>query len=392
MQYPMKKSKRGIFPLFLTSIVGVALLGLLVWAVTDGGVAPYRFPVLPEEGRAEATAAFYRARVAALPGSALDRADLAASYWSLGRRGNPRWFERAEAEARQSLRLLPVSNPTAELVLAELAQARHCFAEAIIGAEKILTEEPNHEGALALRIESRQALGRTAEAIRDADRLVQAAPSRGAFALRALAYEQAGRPEAALADFRRAYAAEDLGDLEGAVWLRAVWGRFHLRRGELRAARDLLRESLRLRPESALSLGLMGELEEKKHRWEAADAYYSDAYRVSGLPLYLAARARARRALKDRAGAEALWARAEASLRSSLAAGEFGHRRELAELLLERGRNRELPEALSLAREEWKLRRDPQTASVLVQAYAKTFAAQWVEAGLAPGFSAAVSY
>lgn len=392
MKHTTKKSKRGIFPLFLSSMLGAALLGLLAWAATDGGVAPYRFPVISEKGSSEAAAAFYRARVEALPRSSLDRADLAASYLSLGRRGDPRWFERAEAEARESLRLLPVSNPTAELVLAELDQARHRFEESLARAEGILRQDPDHEGALALSVESRLALGRTAEALRDADRLVRAAPGRGAFALRALAWEQAGRAEAALADFRRAYAAEDLGDLEGAARLRALWGRFHLRRGELRAARGLLREALRLRPESALSLGLTGELEAKRGRWREADRYFSEAYRVSGLPLYLAAQARARRALDDRAGAEALWERAEASLRSSLAAGEFGHRRELAELLLERGRDRELPEALALAREEWKLRRDPQTASVLALAYAKSLAAQWAGPGLASGFSAAMSY
>jgi len=390
MKHPTKNTKRGIF--LLSSTLGAALLGLLAWAATEGGVAPYRFPLVAEEGRAEAAVAFYRARVETLPGSALDRAELAASYFSLGRRGDPRWFERAEVEARESLRLLPVSNLTAELVLAELDQARHRFEESLARAERILRQDPDHEGALALSLESRLAFGRTAEALRDADRLAQAAPSRGAFALRALAREQAGRAEAALADFRRAYAAEDLGDLEGAAWLRALWGRFHLRRGELRLARGLLREALRLRPESALGLGLMGELEAKRGRWREADRYFSEAYRVSGLPLYLAAQAKARRALDDRAGAEALWERAEASLRASLAAGEFGHRRELAELLLARGRDRELPEALSLAQEEWKLRRDPQTASVLIQAHAKTLRALWAKPGLASGFSAAVSY
>ncbi len=394
MKHTTKKSKRGIFPLFLSSMLGAALLGLLAWAATDGGVAPYRFPVISEKGSSEAAAAFYRARVEALPRSSLDRADLAASYLSLGRRGDPRWFERAEAEARESLRLLPVSNPTAELVLAELDQARHRFEESLARAEGILRQDPDHEGALALSVESRLALGRTAEALRDADRLVRAAPGRGAFALRALAWEQAGRAEAALADFFFAVPTrrKDLSDLEAAARLRAPGGRFHLARHELRAPAALLREALRLRPESALSLGLTGELEAKRGRWREADRYFSEAYRVSGLPLYLAAQARARRALDDRAGAEALWERAEASLRSSLAAGEFGHRRELAELLLERGRDRELPEALALAREEWKLRRDPQTASVLALAYAKSLAAQWAGPGLASGFSAAMSY
>lgn len=372
--------------------LGAALLGILAWTHRVSSVAPYRYPILAEEGLGETKLEFQLRRVSMLPHSALDHAELAAIYQGLGReRGDPRFFAKAEASARESLGLLPFSNAGATMVLAELAQAGHRFPEAIALSDSVLREHPNHEGALALRVESHLALGGLASAQYDADRLVQIAPSSGAFALRALVQEASARPEAALADFRRAYAAEDLGAISSAAWLRSVWARFHLRRGELRLARGLLREALRIRPDYPLALGLMGDLEFEQGHGCTAEFYFSEAYRVSGLPLYLAGQARASLALGKIAVAEELWDRAEAMLRESLSQGEFGHRRELASLLLERGRASDLSEALTLAHEELRLRRDFETLALQIRAYSPFLLAYLFQARVF-GVAALASY
>jgi tetratricopeptide (TPR) repeat protein len=63
------------------------------------------------------------------------------------------------------------------------------------------------------------------------------------------------------------------------------------------------------------------------------------------------------------------WEQAVARLRSDLSG--FGHRRELAQLLLERGHQADRAEALTLMQAEIKIRQDPETWDTLAAAYLK---------------------
>jgi tetratricopeptide (TPR) repeat protein len=83
----------------------------------------------------------------------------------------------------------------------------------------------------------------------------------------------------------------------------------------------------------------------------------------------------------DQSGAIALLDKAEALLRQPATghgSGSFGHRRELAQLLLERGRSQDVTEALSLMQAELGIRRDAQTLDTL--AWALSRAGRWRDA------------
>jgi len=78
----------------------------------------------------------------------------------------------------------------------------------------------------------------------------------------------------------------------------------------------------------------------------------------------------------DTNGANAWRDRAEERLRRDLTA--FGHRRELARLLLERGRSQDLTEALRLMQQEIQVRRDAETMDTL--AWVLSRMGRWQEA------------
>jgi tetratricopeptide (TPR) repeat protein len=78
------------------------------------------------------------------------------------------------------------------------------------------------------------------------------------------------------------------------------------------------------------------------------------------------------------AEAARFWSDAESRLRQDAASGAYGHRRELARLLLTRGRAADLPEVFHLMRQELAVRTDPDTLDTM--AWALCRAGQWGEA------------
>lgn len=76
--------------------------------------------------------------------------------------------------------------------------------------------------------------------------------------------------------------------------------------------------------------------------------------------------------------AEKLWENAETLLRQHQSLDSFGHQRELARLLLERGQVKDLPEALRLMQAEVRLRRDAETLDTM--AWVLSRLERWSEA------------
>jgi tetratricopeptide (TPR) repeat protein len=68
-------------------------------------------------------------------------------------------------------------------------------------------------------------------------------------------------------------------------------------------------------------------------------------------------------------GATEVWTKAEAIIRKDVYSSSFGHPRELARLLLERGEEKDLPEAFSLLQRELSNRRDPVTLELTAWAF-----------------------
>lgn len=341
--------------------------------------APYRYPfadTLAGFGRpiasVEREIAFYQERIQRQPSSGLDRAYLASAYLQMARStGEGSWYLLAEQTAQQSLAALP-NHPDALLVLARVAEARHDFAS----AQALLVQVPDQPDALSAWATTHLATGNLAAAHQAAEAAVDRLPSLSSLTLLALVQAAQGSDDAALRSFQQAIGAEEPGEISSSARTRVLLGRFYYERGQLAQAEALYRESLRILPQNPLALLNLAQLQLRQGQYGAANRHYmaiaaaSNGIPRSFDPLVLRGRARIQAAEGNRAAAEALWAEAEALLRQTLSEQSvaFGHERDLARLLLERGNPTDVPEALALMRSQIKTRQDAETLDTLAWA------------------------
>lgn len=378
---------------FLALMVGVtALLALGVWGVLRRNPYPaepygYRYPQVLQVRQQTRTSAyqqeiaFYQERIRRNPQSGLDLAALATTYMKKARvTGQGSWYLRAEQAAERSLRVLPFFNSGARLTLAEALQARHDFGGALELIEEVLDSEPHNSSALSLRASVYLALGDPQRALPDVTPLVELLPSSTNLTLRALVQEALGQDEAAAKDFVAAIGLEQPDDFFGSARVRTLLGRHHMRRGELEMAQKLFREALRIAPNYPQATLLLAELESRQGRYQNAERLYQqilglhsaegNAGAGSGTVYdHSAMRGLARlKRVQGSADEAVAWDRAEVVLRLEIENGAYGHRRELARMLLERGRPQDLPEALEQAQLEARTRQDWETLSTLAWA------------------------
>ena len=328
--------------------------------------------------------AFYQKKIGLSPQSSLDRSSLAVAYLKMARAtGAGSWYLMAEQAAERSLAELPFNNNTAVIVLARVAEARHDFTTGLR-----LAGEASGEDAIAIKVTSNLALGKVDEANKAAEALVNRIPTLGSLTLRALVREAQGRDAEAIQDYQKALAAEEPGEVGTSAKTRTYLGRFYARRGQLTQALALYQEALRLVPRYPLALVNLAELETRQKQYGAAEDSYSQVsvYAQGAATVFDhivdRGKARLRNLQGDAQGAKEWLDKAEALLRQQTAVGNvnggFGHRRELARLLLERGRTEDVIEALALMQAEVKIRRDSQTLDTLAWALSKS--GRWSEA------------
>jgi tetratricopeptide (TPR) repeat protein len=351
----------------------------------------YRFARLAQESAIGSAAleqeiAFYQERIARNPKDGLDLAALASTYLQMARlTGISNWYLLAEQTAQRSLSNLPFNNHGATLVLARIAEAKHDFSETIRLAEQVLRSQPGNEDALALLVTTNLAIGKVQVANQIVDRLVNRIPTVGTLTLRASVKIAQGQDQAAIQDFQQALAVEEAGDASGSARIRTLLGRFYAQRGNHTLAAQLYQEALHILPHYPLALINLAELETRLGQYQAAEKHYAEVLAISQDStaqvfdhLVWRGMARLKELQNDRAAANELQAKAETQLRQHLNLSSFGHRRELARLLLERGRSEDLGEALSLMQAEVRVRRDAQTFDTLAWAFARS--KRWQEA------------
>ncbi len=380
----MKNPKsKFILPIlvFLTAIgVISALWGPRIFRSEDSRPRlSYPYPLTVQPSNPDTEIAFHEKRVQLNPTSGMELASLAQAYLSKARQSrDSQWYEKAEATAKQSLAILTYSNAPAKLVLASISQAGHDFAASLRLVEEVLREDFQNADALSLQVTSLLGMGHGQAAVQPSETLAKLSPSLGSFALRALVKLRQGQDSEALLDFHRALRLEDIDNLEGSAWVRSLIGRYYYHRGDYPYAQELFQEALRIRPDFPLALGLLAELHATQDRLDSAEQFYFRAFEVSGEPSYLVDRAKVKVKRGDATGAEVLRGQAEQLMRAELKRGSFGHRGELAHLLLDRGRPADVAEAIALCEAEAKQRRDPETLETLAWAYSSS--GRWPEA------------
>jgi tetratricopeptide (TPR) repeat protein len=334
---------------------------------------------------------FYQERIQQDPAGGLNRALLAKTYLKMARAtGEASWYLLAEQTAQDSLAKFSFHNDGAILALAKIATARHDFAEAL----KLSQQIAHKEDALALQVTANLAIGNVQAASEMGDRLVAQNPDLNALTLQALVRVSQGQDTAALQSFQQAINAEEPEETGSSVWARTAMGRFYFKRGQLDQAQTLYQEALRILPTYAPALLNSAELAIRQGNYAAAEQHYAKFFQIShNSPtvydhVILRGMARIKELQGDPASAAQWRNQAEARLRRDLVG--FGHRRELARLLLERGSPQDLAEALSLMKAEVAVRRDAETLSTLASAYARLNRWQEAEQTLQPALQSGI--
>ncbi len=355
----------------------------------DPAVVHYRFPIgKATDDRAEmaSTIAALEKRVAAFDKSPFDYNELAEQYLRRAQvDGDKADYDTAERDARASLAI--IRNPNGGLLtLAKVLSARHDFREAIALANEHLAQKPT-AGAHAIIATAELALGELPQALDAANAALVIKPETTNYMMRALIFEAQGRDAEAAFDFARAASVEAFGDAQGSAHLRALWGRFLLRRGDYAGAKLVIDESLRIIPDFPLAIAQRGELALRTGHAKDAAALFEQAFVASRQVRYLIDQARAQELAGDRPGADGLRDQVETIVRGELEAGGLGHRLDLVEVLVDR--NAKIPEAIALAREEVERRPSAVSRYQLARALArngdKDGASAQVQAALASG-------
>jgi tetratricopeptide (TPR) repeat protein len=318
----------------------------------------------------------YQSQVQQDPQSGMNLAALASAYWKMGKAtGEVSWYLLAEQTAQRSLVVLPFENASAQLILAQVAQARHDFDNARKTAATVLKAKPNNDEAKAILVTSNLAIGNLPAAKTQVDQLVAQLPNLSNLTLQALVQEAQGQSTAA-ETFRSAIAMEEAGEIGGSALVRVLLGRYFYQQGQFDRAAALYQEALRILPGYPLALMHLAALETRRGNYVAADQHYDQVltYSQQAANIYdhtiLRGKARLQQ-LQGRSDADLLQ-QAEKLLRQDTNAGHgngaFGHRRELAQLLLDRNQNGDQREALTLMQAEVKIRRDATTLAVLARA------------------------
>ena len=367
--------KKPIFKWQVSSVLLLSLLSgatLLIMPVGKSLVAkqkplhayPFALSLKSDNQQTvESSISLYQGRVQQRPADGLDRAALAGAYLKMARvTGAANWYLLAEQEAQQSLANLPFNNDGAVMVLAEIAQARHEFAEAVRLANQVSGAK-----SLTVVVTSKLAMGELSEAETAAEAMVNFVPSLGSLSFRGLVRMAQGNQAGALSDFQQAIAAEEPGEQRGSAQVRTFLGRLYAQQGKSEQAEKLYRESLEIVPDYPLALQHLAQLETRFGHYRAARHQYSrlgEWTSSQGVSFQGIARVKA---LQGKS-ADIEWENAETALRSQIDQNALGHRRDLAHLLLERGRDQDVSEAIALMQTEAQNRRDAETLDLLAWA------------------------
>lgn len=344
------------------------LLLLLMTACRSApAVNPYAYSYSNLSGPSpDAAIEFYTERVNRTSQGFLDRASLASAYVSKAQwTGDPSYFEPAEKWARESQKEMP--NPGALVVLAQVAEANHRFAEAVELCERARQMDRTQLDVVSLLITSHIELGRSDLAAEYLEALYEV--NAATVGLHARVAEARGDFPRACELYQKAISLEQPQQRALSARLRTQLGRCLMRSGRLEQAESALTAALVARQDFPLALQLLGELKLQQDQPRAAAEFFVRGFAKSQESAHLVGLGKARSQEGDAAGAEEAWKQAEELLTKDLERGHYGHGRDLAELYLERGRPGDVARAVEVIEAELKLRRDSTTLTIAARAY-----------------------
>jgi tetratricopeptide (TPR) repeat protein len=242
--------------------------------------------VVPNSGQdLDASIAALQNTLRRLPQDHVSWANLAVAYVEQARiTGNATYYQKADEAAARSFEVEPDENFTAMAAQAAISAARHDFSDALASADAALAINPRDLGALAIRVDALNELGRYPEqlrALRVADRLQ---PSTAIAARYSYAYELRGHLDRAAGILRRAAAA---GSRTDKAYTLTLLGDILRKQGRLDASGDQLAVAQQAVPDYLPALVSSARLEVARGQLEQAVRTWRDVVARQPLPEYV---------------------------------------------------------------------------------------------------------
>jgi tetratricopeptide (TPR) repeat protein len=371
MSQPTANPHRRLLFLAALLLSASAASGFCQFAVDAAGSAA---TPPPRSDQADQRIRFWQAQVARDPEYWTNLNALAAAYAQKAREtGDISYFELAEATLRKSLAAesTHVEAAPAYTQLATVHLAEHRFREAAEDAAKAIALQPRELMPYPYAGDAQLELGNYAESQAFYDRLADPDDGKPHPGIEFLAASHG-----AGLDWIKGNIARANDDLERSVglanqlhmpseniaWTQFMLGEQYFQAGDLVHAETWEAASLKSFPRYHRALAAMGQIRAAQGRLPEAIDFYKQAIAIIPLPLYAGALGDVYIAAGDRANAEKQFALVEFIGKLS-AINQQVYNRELATFYADHDRN--LPEALRLARKELEVRHDVYTSDAL---------------------------
>jgi tetratricopeptide (TPR) repeat protein len=280
--------------------------------------------------------------------------------------GDPTFYPQAEDALRRALSLSG-DDSLGYAGLAALAASRHRFDEASFLARRALRENPWSAATYGILGDALVETGRYEDAFAAFERMVSLKPNAAAYARISYARELLGRTRAAIAAMRLAVRAAEPTP-EPTAWALTQLANLYRESGRLGAAERTYDDALARIPGYAPALGALATVRQWQGRLGAAARLYRRALEAQPLPEYAVGLGDTLARTGKNGAAEAAYARAQ-RLEDAFAAN--GGRNALETALFDLDHNRDLPDALTRAREGRRLRPSVEGEHVLAWALLK---------------------
>ena len=335
-------------------------------AIADDPIVPeVRNPYDPS--RSAATVAFWERKAAGDAQGAIARRELAGAYLARGREtGDIADAVKAEAAARESLKILPRNNANAMIRLARALLGQHRFPEAREVAERAEKLDPE---AARLRADIDLELGRVAEAKLALAAIPDTPDDLNRIALQCRISLAEGRNFEATALLegaaRRADAQMDMAH-EAVAWYHTMVGHLNIDAGRLDLGEQACRAALAVFPRDYRAMTGMAEAAVFRGDWASAREWCRQALVIGPQnPEALRLLGEAHAALGQKAEAEAAYGRFASLARS------FPRIYDRHWIVFCADEGRDLDEALAMARADLALRPDAGAHDTLAWACLK---------------------
>lgn len=273
---------------------------------------------------------------------------------------DPALFDKAMEYAGKYSKLNFGGNPNPKLIMAQLFQAQHQFDNAILIALPLFLKTVD-TGALQILVTSYLALGELDKAAERAVQWVYRLPSLTSYSMLSLVQEAQGRNSEAEQSFKSALRVEDIGDEWAGAWSRSLYARHLMQMGNLTEAKKLIDAALAIRPNDPFVLIQLADWNFKTENFKIASDVYFKVFTEHQKLVALIGYIHAKKALNELNTAHDWIAKAEDLARKQIGTSKFGHRLELVQILLEKESIAAAKEAITIAQEETKIRKDANT-------------------------------